>query len=111
MLLAAVLAKLLFTGVKVPGVVNVPPLTMVKVPDMADNNNDPPMLPLMCEMNTVLPLSAGLLIRTEIMAELKLSITVAEAEAFDENNAAFSDAFISGGAEMSGERKVFVIST
>jgi hypothetical protein len=84
---------------------------MVKVPDIADNIEDPPMLPLIWDIYTVLPLPAGLASRTDMIAELKPSITVAEAEAFTENNAAFSEALISGGAAMSGERNVFVIST
>jgi len=44
--LVAELPKLLLTGVKVVGEVSVPPFTIVKLPDIADNKDDPPMLPL-----------------------------------------------------------------
>jgi hypothetical protein len=111
MALAAGLARLLFTGVTVEGEVTVPPLTIVNVPEMEVSSEVPPILPLMRDKYKVLPLPAGLLIRTEMIAEVRPSTMVAEFEAFAEYNTADSEALISGGALMSGAPKVFVIST
>jgi hypothetical protein len=111
MALAAELARLLFTGVTVEGVVIVPPLTIVNVPEMEVSSEVPPILPLMRDKYKVLPLPAGLLMRTEMIAEVRLSTMVAEFEALAEYNTADSEALISGGALMSGARKVLVIST
>lgn len=111
MALAAELARLLFTGVTVTGEVIVPPLTMVNVPEMEVSSEVPPILPLTQDKYKVLPLPAGLLMRTVMMAEASPSTIVAEFDAFAENKTADWEALISGGALMSGARKVFVIST
>lgn len=111
MLLAAALARLLFTGVTVDGEEIVPPLTMLKLPEIEVSTEVPPILPLIRDRYKVRPLPAGLLMRTEITAERSDSTIVAEFEAFAENNTAACEALISGGALISGARKVFVIST
>jgi len=44
--LVVVLPKLLLAGVKVVGVVNVPPFTILIFPVNEDSNDEPPILPL-----------------------------------------------------------------
>lgn len=88
MTLAAALARLLFTGVRVDGEVSVPPRTSVKLPEMEVSTEVPPMLPLTRERYKVLPLPAGLLMRTEMVAERSERTIVAELEAFAEKRTA-----------------------